>query len=314
MTPLGPLSRLVAGLALLVVVTGCRPVRAPVGRVDAPESIRRAPAGRLVAIGDLHGDLEATRAALRLAGAIDEADRWIGGELVVVQTGDVLDRGDREREILALFARLRRDAAAAGGAFWPLLGNHELLNAQGDFAYVSAAGLDAFADLAATTDPSSAPPGVGPAALGRWAAFRPGGPLARQLAEQPVLLVVGDTALVHGGILPEHVAYGLDRLAAETAAWLRGETDRAPALVLEREGPLWTRFYAKEAEPRLCATLAEVLADIPAARLVIGHTIQEQGITQACDGRLWRIDVGMSQVFGGPVQVLELDPAPRVLR
>src|SRR5260221_6026376 len=40
---------------------------------------------RLVAIGDLHGDLGGARAALRAAGAIDEDDKWIGGGLVVRQ-------------------------------------------------------------------------------------------------------------------------------------------------------------------------------------------------------------------------------------
>jgi hypothetical protein len=47
---------------------------------------------RIVALGDVHGDLSATRRALRLAGAIDDQDRWIGGRLVVVQTGDQLGR------------------------------------------------------------------------------------------------------------------------------------------------------------------------------------------------------------------------------
>src|SRR3954449_8945947 len=41
---------------------------------------------RIVAIGDLHGDLGGARAALKAAGAIDDSDKWIGGELVVVQT------------------------------------------------------------------------------------------------------------------------------------------------------------------------------------------------------------------------------------
>src|SRR5690349_1495369 len=61
------------------------------GRIEPgeiPEVKERFPAPeRLVAIGDVHGDYEATRRALRLAGATDENDRWIGGELVIVQTG-----------------------------------------------------------------------------------------------------------------------------------------------------------------------------------------------------------------------------------
>ncbi len=74
--------------------------------------LRYPAAERIVAIGDLHGDLEVTQRVLRLAGAIDENDRWIGGDLVVVQTGDQLDRGDDERAILDLFARLRDEAEA----------------------------------------------------------------------------------------------------------------------------------------------------------------------------------------------------------
>src|SRR5689334_22177737 len=81
----------------------------------APLPLRLPAPRRLVAVGDLHGDLGATRAALRAAGAIDERDRWAGGDLVVVQTGDVLDRGDDERAILELIARLESEARAAGG-------------------------------------------------------------------------------------------------------------------------------------------------------------------------------------------------------
>src|SRR5262249_5986421 len=64
--------------------------------------ISRPAAEHIVAIGDLHGDLAAARAALRLAGAIDDHDAWIGGKLVVIQTGDAIDRGDDERSILDL--------------------------------------------------------------------------------------------------------------------------------------------------------------------------------------------------------------------
>ena len=91
--------------------------------------------GGLIAIGDLHGDIAATRQALRQAGANDESDRWIGKDLSVVQTGDQLDRGDEEREILDLFQQLRASAAEQGGQFIPLNGNHEIMNAQANVLY-----------------------------------------------------------------------------------------------------------------------------------------------------------------------------------
>src|SRR5690242_4946969 len=97
---------------------------------------RRPATGRVVAVGDLHGDLTATRAALRVAGVFDPHDSWIGGTTTLVQTGDVLDRGDDEQAIIDLLERLETEAAAAGGAVIWLLGNHELMNAAGDFRYV----------------------------------------------------------------------------------------------------------------------------------------------------------------------------------
>src|SRR5579862_1530055 len=91
------------------------PPPAPVSAPSAACTLAPIPAHipapkRAVAIGDLHGDLGGARSALRAAGAIDEADRWIGGDLEVVQLGDVLDRGDDESKILELLERLDAEA------------------------------------------------------------------------------------------------------------------------------------------------------------------------------------------------------------
>jgi hypothetical protein len=55
--------------------------------------------GRLVAVGDLHGDATAFRKVLGVAGLYDESRGWIGGDATLVQIGDVLDRGDEEFEV-----------------------------------------------------------------------------------------------------------------------------------------------------------------------------------------------------------------------
>src|SRR5690606_21517740 len=147
-------------LALLLAFAGCdrappAPERSspvalaprPTAKAKEPrpaggEKARLPAPARLVAIGDLHGDLEATRDVLRLAGAIDDRDHWVGGELVVVQTGDQVDRGDDDRAILDLFERLREEARSSGGAVHVLNGNHETMNAAGDFRYVTDGSFD----------------------------------------------------------------------------------------------------------------------------------------------------------------------------
>ena len=276
--------------------------------------IARPEPERLVAIGDLHGDLEHTKRVFRLAGAIDEHDRWIGGHLVVVQTGDEVDRGDDDRSILDLVEGLKKQAAAAGGEIVALLGNHEVMNASLDFRYVTPGGLAAFS-LFDAHDASASIERLPPESRGRASAFAPGGSYASLIAGRPFVVKVGDGVFVHGGILPKHVAYGLDRMNDELDAWLLGKRHDPPAILMEEDGPIWTRAYSTEDAPPKCETLSSVLAELGAARMVVGHTVQSRGVNSACDGKVWRIDVGLSRYFGGPIQALEIrNGVPSVLR
>jgi hypothetical protein len=276
------------------------PAQARPFRFPAPE--------RLVAIGDVHGDLTATRAALRLAGAIDAEDDWIGAKLVVVQVGDQLDRGDDERAILDLFSKLRREATKHGGAFIPLNGNHETMTVAGDFRYATPGGNAGFADVA-PSGRASLVQGAPPELRGRAAAFSPGGLYARELAENPVVVIVGDSVFVHGGLLAEHVRYGIGRLNDEVSRWMLGQREMPP-IVSSDAAPVWTRVYGADVvEPAACATLAKLLDDLEVRRLVVGHTVQERGVNSACDGMVWRIDVGLAAYYGKPLQVLEITKA-----
>ena len=264
---------------------------------------------RVIAIGDVHGDLAATRRALRLGQLIDEQDRWIGGSSWLLQTGDVLDRGDDEQAILDMFERLEGEARAAGGRFVWLLGNHELMNAAGDLRYVTPGGFRDFEDVPGL--PLDRFADVPAPARARVAAFAPGGPYAQVLAGQAVVAIVGDTAFVHGGIVPG-VAATLEGEQKATRCWLTG--DGAPPGLLDRQdGPVWDRSLATPAVD--CARLDRALAELGVARIVIGHTPQPSGVTSACDGKVWRIDVGLAAYYGGPTEVLELTgDKVRVLR
>ncbi len=271
-----------------------------------PQIVTRYPAAkRLLAIGDLHGDMVATHAALRLAGLVDEADRWTGGDSVLVQTGDILDRGNDEQAIVDLFERLKKQARAAGGAVHVLNGNHELMNAAGDFRYVTPGGFADFADAPGLRldDPLLRRAPV--AHRARYAALLPGRPYAIKLARHPVVLIVGDTVFAHGGVLPAHVTYGLERINREVSAWLLGGSTTGRSVISVRDSPVWTRRFSQNEDAATCELLSKTLKQIGVKRLVVGHTVQRT-ITSACADSVWRIDVGMAAHYGGKPEVLQV--------
>ncbi len=282
-------------------------VPAPAASIDPvpplPPSTYPAPA-RLVAIGDVHGDLDAFEDALRAAGAIDADAHWSGGALFVVQTGDLLDRGDQEREILDLVARLEAEAEAAGGHFVALDGNHEYMNTQGDFRYATPGG---FRDFEAFGEGATGEvyEGIPPRMRGRIAAFRPGGAYARAFAARDTIVRVGGTLLVHGGVLASHLAEGLDAINQDGRAFFLGQAPLSPTLAAE-DGPIWYRGFAMQDDEATCARLDDALAAAGAERMVVGHTKQADGITFACDRRVVRIDVGLARIYQGPIQALEI--------
>lgn len=290
---------LVLAVLAVSVFTGSTEEFSPAPPTRFPDS------RRIVAFGDLHGDLDATRRALRLAGAIDKKDHWIGGNLVVVQTGDQIDRGNGEQAILDLFVRLADEAARAGGAVHVLNGNHELLNASLDFRYVTPEGFADFEDAVPSGEPDSLLLGFEEAKRARVAAFRPGGVYARVLARRNTIAIIGPNVFVHGGVLPAHVDYGIERINSEVRSWLEGKTPR-PEFVDSRRGPTWARVYSSNTDTAACDTLTLVLERLSAKRMIVGHTVQEKGMRSQCHGKVWCVDVGMSAFFGGKTQVLEI--------
>lgn len=93
---------------------------------------------RIVAMGDIHGDLPAATKILRRAEVVDLKGQWIGGDTILVQTGgafsdrsirparwpspnacvlaDIVDRGPDTIALYRFFQSLRPQAERAGGA------------------------------------------------------------------------------------------------------------------------------------------------------------------------------------------------------
>jgi hypothetical protein len=203
----------------------------------------------------------------------------------------VLDRGGGESAILQLLERLDGEARAHGGALIELLGNHELMNAAGDFRYVTPDGMHDFdGDRAHELGPG-----------GRW---------AKRLATHNAIAIVGDNVLSHAGVTESWMTK-LDQTNLEARCWLDGDIATPASALTGEDSPVWTRAYGGDDVD--CAALGRVLKQLGAKRMIVAHTVQKAGINSQCDGALWRIDVGMTAMIGGPIQVLELGDPPKII-
>lgn len=128
---------------------------------------------RVIVFGDVHGDLEATLDCFIIAKCIKKIElpkdksvknmnsffkklKWIGEDTYVVQLGDQIDRVRPQKwdhnditkdsafndegttlEILYLFYYLNELASKNEGRVFSIIGNHEIMNVEADFRYVS---------------------------------------------------------------------------------------------------------------------------------------------------------------------------------
>jgi len=207
------------------------------------KSYRWTGVDRVVALSDPHGAYDAFLKTLENAGVADKDGNWTGGKSHLVVTGDLLDRGADSRKIMDLIMNLENQAGESGGMVHLTLGNHEVMNLVGDLRYVARGEFSAFADEETAEDRErwfqellsdrrvQAQGEIDEAALrqefdrdrpagyyGHRDAFGTEGKYGRWLMQQPLMVVINDTAFVHGG-MPELVgALGLDRLNEELLA------------------------------------------------------------------------------------------------
>ena len=198
-------------------------------------------AGRVVAIGDVHGAGDRLYAILRETGLIDGERGWSGGAATLVQMGDFTDRGPQVREVMDLLMRLEDEAPDDGGEVRVLLGNHEAMNLIGDVRDVTPAIFAAFASEDAERRREDAyrryarhasrrrPDRSGserpePMSRGDWMrahppgfveymeAMGPDGRYGRWLRGRPLATVAADTVFVHAGLSPDLEAESVEAL------------------------------------------------------------------------------------------------------
>ena len=287
---------------------------------------------RIIVIGDIHGDFELLIKSLKVAKVIDDNHNWIGDDTIIVQVGDQIDRcrsSDKpcnkkgatpsdegnDWEILQYMTELHNKASKSNGkgAVYSLIGNHELMNVDGDFRYVSYEGIQEFDIKTYREDENfikyykdKHPDGNINNATGddirRWV-FSPGNPVSNFLAcTRKIAIIIGSNLFVHAGILP-HIArkYNIKSINILLTLFLLKKIKKSEykdILGNGSKGPLWTRDFAKVKSHR-CDKLLKPLEKIyNVNKIYVGHTpMMTKGITDLCDSRIWLTDYGASTAF-----------------
>jgi hypothetical protein len=303
-------------------------------------------AQRIVAVGDLHGDYDAWLDIARDARLIDARGRWIGGNSILVQLGDITDRGADSLKIIRSLPQLQRAAPRSGGRVVVILGNHEAMNLLGDLRYVTEDEFAAFASSGSrqrraaaydslrqqietayrAREPNASAETIRQAWLKAiplgWvehrAAWKPEGELGRWIRGNPAIAEIGDTLFVHGGLSIEYSKLSLGEINRRTVVALAAADDSDKSILNDPLGPLWYRGLLgrdREAEAARSASglkptpqqeLDAALKAFGAKRIVVGHTPNLKGITITEGGRLVRVDTGISRYYGGALSWLEI--------
>ena len=81
---------------------------------------------KVFVIGDIHGEYHGFAAALIASKLMTPELKWTGKKNILVQIGDIIDRGFYPMQIDNLLDLLQKEAKNAGGKVIRLVGNHEL--------------------------------------------------------------------------------------------------------------------------------------------------------------------------------------------
>jgi len=293
--------------------------------------------GRVVAIGDVHGDKDALVAVLKMAGVIDAQERWIGEQAHLVQVGDVPARGPQTRQAFDLLMKLEAQAAAAGGKVHAIIGNHDAGVIYGDLRNITPEefrefrGPDsekrlakAFEDEVAALRRAGRLPSEQseidawknawferhqPGFVEHREAFSPSGPYGSWIRRNNVVVRINDSLFLHGGISPKYARWTRRELNATVRRELAEPAGLPPGVTTDPQGPLWYRRFAEGETAEIEPHLRRVLQFHGVRRIVIGHTVTRTAILPRFEGRVVNVDLGLSRFYGRPPACLVLEAA-----
>ena len=284
---------------------------------------------RVIAIGDIHGDFDILIKLLNIADLIDINNNWKGGNTYVIQLGDQIDRfrptfhnnnktfnrndENSDIRILEYLINLNTQALKTNGRVISLLGNHELMNVEGNMEYVSYKGLIGFANELPNKLPNKTPVinKKNNLTLGienRKFLFSPGQYYAKLLAcTRSVSIIIGQTLFVHGGLLESVFnKYKLEDINKLMTLYLFGLLKDGNLEMRQHydkiytnnlDSPLWTRDYSIINDCKCDKLFKDALDRLNITRIIVGHTVLGNNEKYKCGERIIFADCHASKAF-----------------
>lgn len=232
-------------------------------------------------VSDIEGNFKAFRKLLQAGNVIDHQFNWTFGDGHLVLTGDFVDRGDQQTEVLWLIYSLEEKAKAAGGHVHYILGNHEIMNMNGDLRYLNNKYVDnatmLFEDFNILYGENYE--------MGRW------------LRTKSVIEQVGDVLFCHAGISTAVIK--MDVSVSKINKLVRPyydennleNLDSEADILYSDDGPFWYRGYYFGTKRATINQVDSTLSSYKVKHIVTGHTVVSDTISVLYNGKVFNTDV-----------------------
>lgn len=271
--------------------------------------------------------------------------KWIGKNTYVIQVGDQIDRcrpfndsdcfdegitiDDENSDLLIMeiFDALHKIAKKFKGAVYSLIGNHEVMNFDGDFRYVSHRGIDDYKNNINYINE-------------RNEEFNN---IKKKFAcTRNAIIVIGNYIFVHGGLAHLLISeYKLEDINDIIRLYILDKFESIKDKEIKNIykkivnsshiSPLWFRKLAtippdnpnNKNLHQDCHTYYQPLEkhfrdnNLEIKGIIIGHTpqlsIHNKGINTACNNKIIRIDIGASKAFNKMFAKNDINRRPQVI-
>lgn len=243
--------------------------------------------GKIIAVGDLHGDIESLRAILTHANLIDEQDNWVAHNVLLIQVGDVLNKGIYGPIIYDLLFKLQKQAEKKNSKVLLILGNHEERNLCGELRYLHS-------DEVKVLYQNDYEKRV-------YDFTNKNGYYYKRLIRMPSIIKVNKIIFTHGGISKSFAKFSIDLINIKIRLQIENKCKVVkydPFNYLNAYSVLWYKTMSqkvKSNELKVCNVLFQILNRFDGNRLVVGHTKQmSHKISAFCHNSYFLIDTSMS--------------------